>query len=190
MLLVVFFLMCVASVPVAGGRLGALSSFRPRHIWTVFTAISLQVAIISIFPGSGGIYVGLHLVSYGFLLAFLVNNQRLPGLWIIGLGTLMNFVAIAINGGVMPATASALARSGQVVDSSRFANSRLVQDANLELLGDVFAIPAGFPFANVFSAGDVCIVLGVLLTLHQVCETRFFPPQPTLTPVRSLDGSI
>lgn len=187
MLLVICFAVCVVSVPLAGGRLGALATFSPRHVWAVFGSVGLQIGIISIWPGSGGIYLGLHLASYALLLVFLMYNRNLPGLWIIGMGTLMNFVAIASNGGVMPATAGALAKAGLIIDPTQFANSALLADPNFAFLGDVFAIPAGVPFANVFSPGDVCIVLGALLALHQVCATRFFPRRPTLTPLQSLD---
>lgn len=189
MLLVICFLLCVLSVPLTGGRISALAMFSPRLLWLVFAAISMQVGIITLFPGSGQTYVGLHLASYALLLVFLLSNRKLPGLWIIGLGTAMNFVAIASNGGVMPATAGALEIAGRIIDPSQFANSALLANPKFAFLGDVFALPAAFPFANVFSAGDVCIVLGALLTLHQICGTRFFPPRRTLTPVHALDGS-
>ena len=189
MLPVVCFLLCVVSVPLTGGRLSALATFNPRQLWLVFAAISMQVGIITLFPGNGRAYIGLHLASYALLLAFLMSNRRLPGLWITGLGTVMNFVAIASNGGVMPATAGALRRAGRIIDPSQFANSAHLVNPKFAFLGDVFALPAEFPFANVFSAGDVCIVLGALLTLHQVCGTRFFPPRQRLTPLQSLDGS-
>jgi hypothetical protein len=188
-LLVICFLLCVFSVPLTGGRISALATFRPRLLWLVFAAIGLQIGIITLFPGSGQTYIGLHLGSYALLLAFLMSNRKLPGLWIIGLGTVMNFVAIASNGGVMPATAGALKIAGRIIDPSQFANSALLANPRFAFLGDVFALPAGFPFANVFSAGDVCIVLGALLTLHQVCGTRFFPPHPTLRPLQPLDRS-
>ena len=187
MLLVICFALCVLSVPLAGGRLEALATFSPRHVWAVIGALGIQVGIISLWPGNGAIYLGLHLVSYALLLIFLLSNRKLPGLWIIGIGTFMNFVAIASNGGVMPATAGALAKAGIVIDPHQFANSARLTDPNYAFLGDVFAIPAGYPFANVFSPGDVCILLGALLALHQVCNSRFFPRRPTLTPLQSLD---
>ena len=112
LLLVICFALCVLSVPLAGGRLEALATFSPRHAWAVVGALGMQVGIISLWPGSGAIYLGLHLVSYALLLVFLLSNRKLPGLWIIGMGTFMNFVAIASNGGVMPATAGALAKAG------------------------------------------------------------------------------
>jgi hypothetical protein len=186
-LLVICFALCVLSVPLAGGQLGALASFRPRHTWAVLGALGMQVGIISIWPGSGGIYLAFHVASYFLLLVFLLSNRKLPGLWIIGMGTFMNFVAIASNGGVMPATAGALTKAGLIIDPHQFANSAELANPNYAFLGDVFAIPTGFPFANVFSPGDVCIVVGALLALHQVCASRFFPRRPTLTPLQTLD---
>ena len=44
--------------------------------------------------------------------------------------------------------------AGLDVRSGEFANSDLVENAHLAFLGDVFAIPAGWPGANVFSVGD------------------------------------
>jgi len=44
-------------------------------------------------------------------------------------------------------------------------------DPHLPWLGDTFAIPSGVPLANVFSVGDIVLVLGVLVLLHVTCET-------------------
>lgn len=187
MLLVVCFALCVLSVPLCGGKLVNLVDFTPRFAWAVLVAVALQIGIISLFPGAGALYDGLHVASYALVLAFLAANRRLPGLWIVGLGTTMNFVAISSNGGVMPATVQALSRAGRTIDPALFANSAAIPHPNFAFLGDVFAVPAAVPFANVFSAGDVCIMVGALLTLHQVCRTRFFPAPPELRPVQALE---
>ncbi|MBA2426322.1 MAG: DUF5317 family protein [Actinobacteria bacterium] len=61
-------------------------------------------------------------------------------------------------------------------------------EPNLLFLGDVFAWPVPLPLHNVFSAGDVCVVLGVALVLHQICGSRLAtigkgPRRPPLVPV-------
>ncbi len=66
------------------------------------------------------------------------------------------------------------------VGGSEFTNSDAVEGANLAFLGDVFAIPAGWPGANVFSVGDVVIVLGALLALHALCGSRLGARLPRL----------
>ena len=52
-------------------------------------------------------------------------------------------------------------------------NSAAIADAKLVFLGDVFAVPEPLPLANVFSAGDVCIVVGAALAVFQVCGSKF-----------------
>lgn len=62
-----------------------------------------------------------------------------------------------------------------VTDVEQFTNSGVVADPNLLFLGDVFAVPAGSPLANVFSIGDVCMALGVFLLIHAVTASRLAP---------------
>ena len=87
---------------------------------------------------------------------------------------LLNFIAIAANGGVMPARAGALRAAGLDASSGDFANSDLVHNAHVGFLGDVFAIPDGWPGANVFSVGDAVMLLGAFLVLHAATGSRLF----------------
>jgi hypothetical protein len=193
MLLVVCFAVAVLTVPLAGGDLTALASFSVRRAWAPAVALAIQIAIISVVPtGSPGLHAAAHLVSYGFVLVFLAANRAMPGLWLVGVGTGMNLVAIAANGGVMPATRSALETAGQITEAGHFANSTAVAHPKLAFLGDVFALPEPLPLANVFSPGDVCIVLGAALVLHQVCRSRLaLGPRPAapLKPLREPDAT-
>jgi hypothetical protein len=101
------------------------------------------------------IYLGSTLVVF----AAVLRNIRLPGMALVALGSVSNLAAIAANGGSMPASASALTAAGlPVVDHG---NSVVVPNPALEPLTDIFAIPAGVPFANVFSVGDVLIFVGI-----------------------------
>ena len=51
------------------------------------------------------------------------------------------------------------------------------------LLGDVFATPSSWPLYNVYSVGDITIVLGVLVLLHGVCGSRLVPRRWRRVPV-------
>jgi hypothetical protein len=169
MIVIAGLLLAVASVPLAGGRLGALAELRFRGVWLLVLALGLQVLIVSIVPRhAGGIHAPVHVVSYMLAAIFLLRNRDVPFLWVIGAGGVLNFAAIAANGGVMPARPAALAAAGQDVGEG-FSNSAPVADAQLAFLGDVFALPAGLPLANVFSGGDVLIVVGALLLAQRVC---------------------
>ncbi len=161
MLLLVAIVLAVALVPVLGGDLRKLSSLRFRMTWVLGLALLLQILVITVFPGPRTpLRLTIYLGSYALAVLFLVRNRRIPGFWLIGAGAFLNLVAIGANSGVMPATRGALSTAGVTPPSEVFANSAYVANARLWFLGDVFAVPASWPLANVFSVGDVLIALG------------------------------
>lgn len=173
MTLALAFVLLVLTVPLLGGKLGRLEELRLRSVWLAGLAFALQVLIVTVVPeGDTGVHRAAHLASYALVGACVLRNIRLPFLWVVALGGLLNLIAIVANGGVMPASRSALESAGLDVRSGSFANSDLVADARLAFLGDVFAVPAGWPAANVFSAGDVVMVAGAFLALHAVTGSR------------------
>ena len=175
MTLALAFLLLLLSVPAAGGRLGALSEVELRSVWLVVVAFGVQVLIVTVVPsGDPTVHRVVHLLTYGLAAAFVLRNLDLRFVWVVALGGLLNFVAIAANGGVMPARLGALETAGLSVQSGSFANSDFVSNAHVWFLGDVFAIPAGWPGANVFSLGDALMVLGAFLVLHAATGSRLF----------------
>ena len=72
----------------------------------------------------------------------------------------------------MPADPDALAAAGVHQEAGDFANSTAVAHPHLAFLGDVFAVPASWPVSNVFSVGDVVLVVAALLALHCLCGSR------------------
>lgn len=167
MLLAAALLVCLATVPLAGGRLCRLADLELRRTWTVALALALQVVIVYLIPDwPDAVLSAAHVATYGLAAAFVVANRRVPGLLVIAAGGASNLLVIAINGGVMPASRSALRTAGLDANPDRFATSITVDDARLAFLGDVFAVPASWPVHNVFSVGDIVIVLGALVLLH------------------------
>src|SRR5829696_4584433 len=165
-------LLCILSVPLMGGRLSSLGELEFRHAWLAVAALVVQVLIISVLPGGGGgLSEEIHLATYALLGAFLVVNRRIPGLLVIAAGGALNFAAIVSNGGVMPADPDAVAAAGIPQDATEFANSAPADGAPLGFLGDVFHTPAWLPIQNVFSVGDVVIVVGAFLLLHGAART-------------------
>jgi hypothetical protein len=75
----------------------------------------------------------------------------------------------------MPASPDALAAAGLDVKAGEFANSAAVQNPKLQFLGDIVATPGSLPVSNVYSVGDLIIVLGVLVLLHFACASRLVP---------------
>jgi Family of unknown function (DUF5317) len=177
-------LICLVSVPLAGGRLSLLSEARFRGAGLAVAGLVIQILVISVLPtGARGLHEAAHLASYVLLGAMLALNLRIRWLWLVGLGGLLNFVAIAANGGVMPASHGALARAGSLPAPGHFINSTQLAHPQLLFLGDVFAIPA--PWAhNVFSVGDVLIAVGALLLLHGLTGSRLTPSARRRAPQR------
>jgi hypothetical protein len=162
----------VATVPLFGGRLTRLLEIRLRLAWLVPVALLVQIAAISIFPDADSTVLLLALLgSYVLGAAFLLANIGVPGMWLIVLGAALNTAAILANGGVMPADPVAVERAG-IGDHEGFVNSAANEDARLAPLGDNFAWPAPLPLANVFSVGDIVLVVGAVVLLHRVCGSR------------------
>ncbi len=172
MILLVSILVVVATVPLTGGRLAALSGLGVRAPALVFGALAAQILVVNVLPDAAPapVLAAAHLGTYAPAVAFLWVNRRVPGLWLLGAGGLSNLAAISANGGVMPASPAALAAAGMSSQGGQFVNSGAVEGARLAWLGDVFAVPAGWPLANVFSVGDVVLVVGLAVLLHHRCH--------------------
>src|SRR4051794_8291606 len=124
MLLVAFAGLAVLSVLVARGRLSALADVPLRASGLVVAALGVQVLIVSVLPGAvENAGAPIHLGTYGLLAAFIWLNRRIPGMVVLAIGAALNAVAIAGNGGIMPASPSALAAAGMPAEKpGEFAN--------------------------------------------------------------------
>lgn len=170
----------VLSVPLFGGQLRRLAEVRFNRGWTLAVALGLQLLATTVWPTMPTDAArGAHLASYVFAAWFLLENRHRVGMWIVAIGTAMNAIAIAANGGLMPASPTALRRAGIIENATHFANSAPLAHAHLRILGDIFAVPSDWPLANVFSVGDVMIVIGVIVTIHMVCGVHLPRPRST-----------
>ncbi len=156
-----------------GGRLSNLVGFRFR--WGTLAVAGLLVQLV-LFTRLGhelagawepAIYVGSTLVVF----AAVLRNIRIPGMPIVALGAVSNLAAIAANGGAMPASAAALAAAG-LDGPGEHTNSVVLPNPALEPLTDIYAIPASWPLANVFSVGDVLIGLGIVIVIATAMRRR------------------
>jgi hypothetical protein len=171
--LLILVVVALVTVPLAGGHLIRLLDVQLRGVPFLIGALVIQVLVISVVPNlSEGVATSVHLATYVVALGFIALNLRQRGMWVVGLGGILNFIAIAANGGVMPASTDALRAAGRPISTKGFENSTAVRNPRLSFLGDVFAIPASWPLHNVFSVGDVLIALGVAIVIHQACHSR------------------
>jgi len=148
--------------PLLAGRWPAgLLLHRWRWPLLIWATLAIQVVVVEV-PLPGGLAPVLHVVTYLVALGFVWANRHIPRILLVAAGAAANGITIALNNGVLPASAGAAAAAG-VDPHTAFANSAVVDHPTLPWLGDVFAWPAPLPLANTFSVGDVLIVLGILL---------------------------
>ena len=173
MIVVVATLVGIFSVKLRGGRLKRLAQVELHHIWIIWAAIIVQTLIFQIrLPiVSETVVEVVHLGTYVASFVFLWLNRHIPGAVIIATGAGANAAAIFANGGVMPASASAWEKAGlPIAAAGEFENSNITHDAHLAFLGDIFYVPASWPLSNVFSVGDILIVIGGTYFAHQWCR--------------------
>lgn len=159
-----------------GGNVASLSTVRIR-LWQVALAgLAFQVVLFSspLSASVGDLGPYLYVASTTVVFVALALNVHLPGFWVITIGALANLAVVVANGGYMPASPDALiAVTGAPFPPPMDFSNSIVAGPNTRLyfLADIFALPRPFPFANVFSIGDVLIGLGgawfIVRVLHR-----------------------
>ena len=154
---------------VVGGSVGNLSGFRFR--WAALAVAGLLVQVVLFTPTgdqlAGASGPAIYVASTAAVFVAVLRNIRLQGMAVVALGSVSNLVAIAANGGAMPADPGALAIAG-LDGAGEHTNSVVLAEPTLRLLTDIFGIPAWLPFANVFSVGDVLIGVGIVIVIAAV----------------------
>lgn len=155
-----------------GGRVAHLAALRLRFLWVIPISLLIQLAIFPLFserPLFPYATSPLHLLSYAVILVFLVLNYRTFPLLVIGTGSLLNLLVIAVNGGYMPSSPTALARAGsegvaaRLLKDGLYGNVILMSEGTrLNFLGDLLYLPQWVPLATAFSLGDLIVALGLI----------------------------
>jgi|SRR5581483_6902539 len=165
-------ILCIVIALARGGRLANLALLPVRFAGLLFLPFGLQLVAFS--PIGDWLVLGiplaryLYTVSLGIAVIVLWLNRRLPGVIWITLGLCLNFLVITLNGGFMPVSAAARQFAGMPPLSGRDNNViPLTDSSRLPWLSDTLPLPAFVPFANVFSPGDLLIVLGGFIFIQR-----------------------
>lgn len=165
--------MMASRVADAIGRwLVAIGRLPLRWPGLAISGVALQLALIlpPVSTRLGSAAQIVYVASGLAVLTFVLRNVRIPGLAIVAIGAASNLVAIIANGGFMPISPEA-ARSAGHVPPSGYTNAIELSDAVLRPLTDILVVPPPFPFANVYSVGDLLIVTGLLVTIIWALRT-------------------
>ncbi len=170
-LAIVLFLALAIAI-LRGGRLINLGDIELKAWWLLLVALGLQFGTrwLADETWSEAVGVIMVLVSFALLMILVLLNRSKPGMWIVGLGVLMNFTVIALNGGMPVLAGAAEVASGFTVAepdiSGSFKYVLLDEGSRLTFFADVIPLRlAGI--GEVISLGDIFLALGLGVFLEQ-----------------------
>jgi hypothetical protein len=150
-----------------------------KHVWLLLVATLPQVLAFFLPATRARIpntWIPVILIgSQLLLLVFVWLNRSIPGMWILGLGLLLNLAVISLNGGWMPISPETLESQGAAESSwqigSRHGYSKDIvltrESTTLWILSDILTLPKWIHYRVAFSIGDVILALGVIGYLLQ-----------------------
>ena len=163
-------------------RARTLTVLNLRYIWLVLLAFLPQWVAFQLPATRQALPVYLvaaGLVSSQLLLfIFAWLNRRRPGVWLLGLGLVLNLAVIGLNGGLMPVSPETVAHlvpnappgAWQVGERLGWTKDIVlpVVDTHLWWLSDRFTLPGWVPYKVAFSPGDVLISAGAFWLLWSI----------------------
>lgn len=165
----------------AGGRLNGLFNLNFRKGWLIlasFAASIIAQAAGSRITGLGTAVTSLILTAiFCVLMAGLWYNRQLIGIWLIALGSILNFLVMLLNGGRMPVSAEAVRVEGIQAASLAFDIRHMIADigdgVRLAFLADIIRPPFFLGFlAEIVSLGDIIVIAGVGVIFFEAVSGR------------------
>ena len=176
-LAIVIFL-ALASAVLRGGRLVNLGDIELTAWWLLFIALGLQIGTRFLPNEDWSEWAGVAMVlaSFVLLMGLVLMNRSKQGMWIAGLGVLMNFVVISANGGMPVLAGAAEVASGFTVAdpdlSGTFKHVLLDENSRLTFFADVIPLRL-VGIGEVISLGDIFLALGLGVFLeHELRRPR------------------
>jgi MFS family permease len=161
--------------------LGRLPSI--RWAWLAIGGAALQVALSlpAVNTQVGGAPPFLYVLSSTAVVACLVVNLRIPGLAIAAAGGACNLAAIIANGGYMPVSPEGARMVGHLPPIG-YSHTIEAASAYLQPLTDIIVVPPPLPFSNVYSIGDLLLIIGLTVTFASAAHG--WSPSQRAKPVR------
>jgi len=179
MFLVTSLLIAMLVALVRGGRIRSFARIELYNPFLILAGLALRILIFSTpwqqAVGSGeAISRILYVLSMALVLEGIYFNRQIPGLKLIGLGVLFNFLVVVANGGYMPVSAAAAGGlrispmpERILVNEPRTQAVVVTENTKLWFLGDVIPLPGFLPM-DWISVGDIALCVGVFCGTQRI----------------------
>ncbi len=151
---------------IRGGKLRNIIDVELNLWWLLPVGFLLQAATAWLpedAAWAAGFGLGMILFSFFLLIVVVLANRVRAGMWLAGIGILMNFTVIALNGGMPVLAEAAFVASGfEQADLviADYKHVELVSGTVLSVLADVIPLRL-LGIGQVISLGDVLLAVGL-----------------------------
>lgn len=172
------FLLSIIIAMIRGGSFKSLGRIPIRHVslFVLPFVISGAMCYVQVRTGSQALLPFTRAINVGLyvcLLTAMYLNRHIREMILPAIGTFLNALVIAANGGAMPVSTDTLKMvgMGDLISSGFHWGIRHIQmgsETRLRWLGDL--IPAGargIPFSEVGSIGDILLAVGVFILVQR-----------------------
>lgn len=181
----------LAVMAAIGIVIGYLLGGTIANLWRGVDRIRGRTALLVVLVGLGvvvlprGLGLALVTVAVGAVLVVAVRARTVGGI-VSCVGALANLAVVQLNGG-MPTNASAFFRLVGPAGYARHASHTYLENLNTKLaaLDDRIVLPHPLPFAEVLSAGDLILIIGLVALIVE----RMLP-RPGVTRENVIDDGL
>ncbi|SDJ92987.1 DUF5317 domain-containing protein [Natronincola ferrireducens] len=170
---------------IRGGKFKRLGTTMLRFSWFILLTFILRLGIdimISLgYPLVIEYRMILYVIAYSLLFIALFLNMHFKCMWFIMLGSIANFAAIILNSGSMPVDMRVLETVGfqNMMNSIQLGTLPQyipLEEAKLytEYLGRRLSMPSFYPLKQVFSGGDILIVIGIFFLIQNMMTPSIY----------------
>lgn len=156
------------------GRLKHMEQLMIKYWYLLSIAFLIQTAALKI-PMNETFFYLLHLLSYGIIGIVTFINRRYISVAIMGIGTALNGLVIAVNSGQMPV------KVPDYVLNPRFdrGHTWLTDETHLAPLADIIVTNMPVFSLRVFSVGDLILIVGAFILIQQGMVKKNLKKQET-----------
>lgn len=165
------------------GRLSNLSELQIRGWVLVVLGAFIQFVpiLLNKFELLPSYHVFFPFAALIVMIGVMAMNLDKRGIWLLMIGGILNTIAIGMNNFKMPVDLNGLKYAGldavaeTIVDGSVINYIDVATVSNFsKYLGKIIAIPSVYPFAKVLSAGDMIMMLGLIVLISSQMTNNYF----------------